>query len=686
MPAAIAGAIVSAIGLTGTAALVVGTVIQLAVSYGLNALVQSAFGPGQPKPSDVQRVVRQSVGSRVRHYGTVHTGGQLIFQESKNATLYSVVATGHGEISSILEHRLNNKVVVVNGSGLVTDTQYRDRISLFSKLGSTSQTAFSELTSVFPEWTADHRARGCSLSLMICRPESSESFGDVYEGNREPAYSRVIESTMVYDPREDSTQTGGSGVQRLGDSTTWSFSENAALILADYLCHSDGYGLGYSSMNWNVVSREADICDSTIVTVDSRSIPQWRISGSYNMAESQRKSVLAEMLRACDAFMWQDEMGLVSFVVGRWMTPTVTITDDHTIAATASVGGDPQSSTNEVRVVYTDPRLGYTETEAFPTIDSAAQILRGQEVQRYDVYLCPDHNQAARLGKRFLAKLTDRWNLTLSVNLFGLNVIGERFIFVSLSELGIDNIAFEVTALSLDLGSGIVELGLVEVRQEDFQFDSSLEEGTPPPVPLDTEPTDGVPVPQGLTSSTSQTSSGLTLVSSWNENINRPDLTVDAQYRNSANSSWLPMSVAQSERVATASGINSGTSYSVRVRYVTLSGLVSEWSSESTTSGTVTEMAPSVPTEFSGQMISGSTELQWRNPAESNFSYVDIYRSQTDNFPTAVTVGPDQVGGLAERMSYTETPTSGTYFYWLVSRSSSGLQSQETLSISVTIP
>ena len=194
MPQAIAGAIVAAIGLTGTAAAIATAVIALAVTVGLNYIAMQIFGGGGVgKPSDGQRVIRVNVGSRIRHYGKVRVGGQLTFYESRNGTLYSLVTTSQGKLSAITEVILNGKLVTVAGSGLVTDARFKGAVSVHSRMGTDDQTAYSQLTGVFSEWTTDHRQRGCSSVLVIARGVKSEAFSEVYEGTREP------EPTITYE-------------------------------------------------------------------------------------------------------------------------------------------------------------------------------------------------------------------------------------------------------------------------------------------------------------------------------------------------------------------------------------------------------------------------------------------------------------------------------------------------------
>jgi FlaG/FlaF family flagellin (archaellin) len=87
MPQAIASAIVAWIGASGVIGAVLTVALTIAITAGINALIGTIFGTGTPKPSDGQQVTRQPVGSRRRHYGIIHTAGQLSFLESSGGTL-----------------------------------------------------------------------------------------------------------------------------------------------------------------------------------------------------------------------------------------------------------------------------------------------------------------------------------------------------------------------------------------------------------------------------------------------------------------------------------------------------------------------------------------------------------------------------------------------------------------------
>lgn len=203
MPQAIAAAIVSAVALTGAVAIAATTVLSLAISVGLSMLTHAIFGPSRPKPSDGQQVVRSAVSSRRRHYGIVHTGGVLTFLESSGGTLGQVVTLGTGEEGEILEHRINDNVVTVS-AGTVSEPSYHAAVHIYTRSGGDDQTAISELTAKFSQWTGSHRQRGCAHAAIISDPVDQDRFSEVYNGQM-PQYTQVRRAAKLYDPRKDPT-------------------------------------------------------------------------------------------------------------------------------------------------------------------------------------------------------------------------------------------------------------------------------------------------------------------------------------------------------------------------------------------------------------------------------------------------------------------------------------------------
>ena len=684
MPQVIAGAIIAAVGASGIAA----SLISIGVSLGFNALLKSVFGGNRPKPSDGQITVRGSIESRTRNYGIVHTGGLESFKESSEGTLGIVVTLGTGEETEILEHRINDKAVTVDGSGTVTDASYHGAVHIYTRPGSDTQTAISQVTSVFPQWTSNHRQRGCAIAALICDPVKQELFSEVY-GGREPVYSQIRKAVKVYDPRKDSTFPGGSGSQRLNNRSTWAWSDNAELVIADYLAHEDGYGLGYSAINWTTVAAQATIADQTVSTASGATIARWRLWASIKLAGDERRQVLTDMLKACDGFVWQGPDYKINILIGAYEAPTVTLTDSHIIAMKARRGPTAEERTSALKMVYTEVSIGYREQESalvsVPGIDQDPNT----DPQPVQLYYAPHHNQATRIGKLLAARRGNRWHLDMVTNLYGLNLLGERFVRVTSAEAAIDAVFAIESGVKIARGKDRlnISVGLIEVKPEDWSFNAATEEGTPP-TGTSSAGTITLAAPTGLTLSAAQiggaAGTSVAIKATWDAG-GRSGLRYEVRYRPTAGGDWLLMNVEPEDRTGWSGPVSSGVQYDVQVRALTIGRFASAWSSvvQITPVASLTLSAPSALTATGGAR---SVAASFRMPSEPSLAFARLYRTATSSFTSPTQVGSDIVGGLGQVMSATDTGlAAGTYFYWVRAFNGSGGQSALTGPISATV-
>ncbi|WP_225205394.1 phage tail protein [Novosphingobium huizhouense] len=674
MPQAIAAFIGGVAFAATTVGQIVGWLVLTAITTGLSALVTSVFGPARPKPSDGQLTARGSVESRRRNYGIVHTGGVLTFEESSNGTLGIVVTQGTGEETEILEHRINDRKVTLDGSGTVTEASYRGAIHIYTRLGTASQTAISQLTAKFSQWTSNHRQRGCTHAAIICDPVKQKYFSEVFNG-REPVYTSIRKGVKVYDPRLDST-AGGSGPQRLNDRSTWAWNDNAALVIGDYAAHEDGYGLGYENVNWANIAAQADICDQTVTTVTAATIKRWRLWASYQLSKDERRQVLADMLKACDGFCWQGPDFKFNLLVGAYEAPTLTITDDHILALGASLGPKAQQRVSTLKMLYTEAAIGYREQESAGIDVPGADEDPNTDPQAIQLYYAPHHNQAQRVGKLMAARLGDRWHLDLSLNLFGLNLLGRRFVRIVSEQFPIDATFAIDSGVKINIGRTrtTIQAGLIEVRPEDWAFDASAEEGTPPIAPDTTSAPVVIAVPTGLALSAVQialsSGGGVAIAATWSPD--RADLAYEVRYRPTAGGDWVMMTVDNDALTARSGPVDTSTQYEVQIRAVTLSYRASAWSS-SVTITPVASNTPSAPASLAATGAAGSASITFRMPVESSLAYARLYRGTSSSFGSATQVGGDIVGALGEVKTISDTGLSaGTKYYWARAFTSSG--------------
>ena len=599
-----------------------------------------------------------------------------------------VLTLGTGEESEILEHRINDKAVTLDGSGTVTQASFHSAVHIYTRLGTDTQTAISQVTAKFAQWTTNHRQRGCAHAALICDPVKQELFSEVF-GGREPVYTQIRKAVKIYDPRLDSTFAGGSGPQRLADKSTWAWSDNGPLVIADYLAHPDGFGLGYGAINWTSFAAEAVIADQTVTTVTAETIKRWRIWASYKLASDERRQVLSDMLKAVDGFVWQGPDFRVNIKVGAYEAPTLTLTDDHILAMTTRRGPNAQQRVSALKMLYTEAAIGYREQESATVAVPGADEDPNTDPQSVQLYFAPHHNQAVRVGKLLAARLSDRWHLDLTTNLYGLNLLGRRFVRVTSAEGAIDAVFMIDGGVKIAPGRDrtVITASLVEVTAADWTFDAASEEGTPPASSGASTPTITVPNATGLALTAVQiamaTGNGVAIEASWASP--RADLRFELQYRPSAGGTWVQMVPDNNALTARSGAVDTGTAYDVQIRALTLYGRASAWSSSTTITPTATA-ALSAPSSLGASGSVGAASVSFRMPVEQGLAYAQLYRGTTSTFSAAVQVGSDIVGGLGQVITVNDTGLSaGTKYYWARAFNGSGGQSSLAGPVTATV-
>lgn len=138
--------------------------------------------------------------------------------------------------------------------------------------GSTTQTADPLLTSVFDgqdnrsTWSSNHRLQGIAYIVAHFQHKTDGRFRGL------PDLTVEIEGRKVYDPRLDSTETGGSGSHRKTDTSTHAGSSNPAVNFLDYITNTEyGKGIPFADIDVQSFQTAADICDNTVATLSDTS-------------------------------------------------------------------------------------------------------------------------------------------------------------------------------------------------------------------------------------------------------------------------------------------------------------------------------------------------------------------------------------------------------------------------------
>lgn len=310
MSQAIGAAIVKFVtGATSVNAIVANVVGTAALMVGSNLLTPKArFGKVKERDSLNIRGInsRGATDSRSYIYGQVRVGGTVVYMETTgtdNEFLHMVLVHCDHEVEELGDVYVNDVKVDFDSASEgslrnAQGTRYRNSLYIADHLGGPSQTVDSTLDAASSIWgnllTSTDALSGMAYTYIRMELKTGE---DNAFPNGIPTFTRVVKGRKVYDPRLDSTQTGigGSGSHRADDSTTWEWSNNWALCVADYITSDFGYGrFGNSWSNINIaeLAASADNCDETVNEV----FASW--SNGETVSEGWRRSVDVYLLRA----------------------------------------------------------------------------------------------------------------------------------------------------------------------------------------------------------------------------------------------------------------------------------------------------------------------------------------------------------------------------------------------------
>jgi hypothetical protein len=269
-------------------------------------------------------------------------------------------------------------------------------------------------------------------------------------------FSALIDGRKLYDPRLDSTN-GGSGSQRLATPSTWTFSTNPSLALADFL-YSNLYGANDPPL-WSSVITAANANDALI---GSPTETHRKIGVTFTAGVPVPD--MAESLRAYAGVWLVPTSGGIKLLPDT--TAATSATYNHGSAQIASIAPltlrDLGNSPTVVEVIYTNvSATPYREASAIASVAGAGTTLPWRQstvrlpgIQRY--------GQALREATERLNKLTLS-DLSTSVDVFDVGIAHEPGDVVGITHpVGLLNKLFRVAAPPEMSGPGRWRLALVE--------------------------------------------------------------------------------------------------------------------------------------------------------------------------------------------------------------------------------
>lgn len=524
----------------------------------------------------------------------------------------------------------------------------------------------AELVAAFPDkWTEiDHLLVGTTYSVVFANAVKIADRYKLYRwrgslGLGEPQLAIVGSFSNMYDPRDD-TQT-------LGDRTTYKPSRNPALIWAWFRTHPFGRNKSESSINWDMVATQADICDQIVVGIQSTQ-PRYQCDTAI-IDSKERFTAEQEIMLSCDGQLVFDETGLTWLRVGAYYDPTLYLSRNRDIIAMQSLEAqDGESLTQGVIVNYIDPDANYTTQASAAWYNPNYYVAGlGNTFLTVNILTVQNHNQAMRLAKSIGMRSQPVHKIAPTAGLRALRAMQERIINITYDNTFAGD--YEIcTPIEVDESGLVCSLGLVPMDADRFNLLSGEEKFKPVAADAAADDTTDPGLPVDVVVAYENGGIFITFAAP-----DRGDVTYQFQYIDStqvSSDNWVSMSVDMVNLVAYSGTLVPGTDYLVRWRSVTNGANVSDYYDPPydagilPNTGTTAPLAPPTDLATPNVATAGHAGLSWRNPADIRQSFVRIYRGTSSTFSAATAITPDQAGGVSQVMSYTDAVAAGTYYWW----------------------
>lgn len=714
----VTAALTSALILAGvgpeTAAIIAAVVVQVtiaAVSIGVMYLLTPR--PKLPDPADGSVPVQEPIPAIIYAVGTCRVAGKLVLVEAKRGILFQVAALKHGPCVEMLRFWVHDDEVVLEAgledprqlvvADTFTDGRYHDygyssaafqprlRVWLHDGRPVPASTAPEDNPAAWMiDWsdgmlTTDFRPDGICAIGWGAWPVSEKHQIATYPNGR-PVMSVAARWQAVWDPRDPA--------QDPEDETSWAYSANPALIRIWYECwcpHGEQKSYAEAVMpRIDLWMAQADACDELIAQRAGGTAPRYECHLWWD-AETDRASVRASIMASCDGWDCEFGDGSMIMIVGKYIEPTITLTDDDIVGYSIDDDENDSDYINHLAIQYTSPDQEYGAVSAEPWRDDASIVENGLKSQSVDLWQVQNCSQARRLGKRIVDRSTATIRGTLIFRLSALRAIGHRWVRVRSSRVPrLADVVVETGEQKTSLMGLTRTLGIRSVNPNGIDaWDVELE-GTPPPVATRVE-TDAKPVPSGLTAAPVAIAladgvTGIGVDLTWDD-IDWSELRDFEERHRVGADPWASSSLTAVEiggglikaRVQPAPA-NAVIEYQVRVT----GGL---WSTSAYADTSTDGIAPELPSGLAVAALAADAVVTWRNPRSTNFAAATVWRAEAgDDFATAVAVAANIVGALGERMSLTDPDLAiGSYDFWVTAENAAGTSSAPAGPVMLTI-
>ena len=566
-------------------------------------------------------------------YGERLLGGTRVFLETSgtdNEFLYMALVLCEGEINSIEQIRVDDKVVTFDGA-FADNTQrsvassdsnfYKDAVSYITiepHLGSDSQTA-SSLLSTLSSWGSNHKLSGLAY-LALKFKWNQDIFGGIPKVQAKIKGKKVV--TLASDLSESSA----------------TFSANPAFCLLDYL-RNERYGKGIATSDIDLQSfRDASqVCITQVTPFSGGS--DINLFDCNAVLDTSKKIIenTRILLRGCRGFLPYTS-GKYKLVIETTGSASITLTEDDIFGGYSLASEDKNNKYNRVIVSFVNPdKIFQVDEVQFPPIDDSGLASADQHATmktadggfllegRFDFQTITSPYQAEEMAEIILRRSREALKLNINAggNAYDL-AIGD-IVNITHASIGFSAKAFRVNSISFN-EDFTVGLNLIEHQNSHYTFATKGQVSSTPSTNLPDPFTIQPPASITLSDEMIEYADGVVLTRLNILISASPDSFVQYYQVEAKKTSESNFKIISSGTELRHEFINviDGENYTCRAKAINALGVSSSFTSATHTVVGATE-TPADVTDLSVSLVgSNQMELSWTPVADLDISWYEI--------------------------------------------------------------
>lgn len=635
-------------------------IIGVIVSTGLSLAAQAIIGRPKSLLDRGQTVSFRSAAAAAQIvYGETRVSGPIIFMsttgygsENDNRYLWVSVALAGHEVDSIGDVYFGDEVVTfdteesgttsaANGArfyNLIGGAQgtsgsspaggLRGHAWVIKRLGTYDQAPPANARAI--SWISDLIGAGDTFKGIAAIHGTFAHNNDKFPSGP-PNMSAKVRGRKVYDPR--------NGAHDINDPTTWEWSDNPALCLADFLrgCPmlvaagvvKRPYGIGAddTAIDWDSVIEAANICDEPI-SYSGGTQKRYTCNGTIDSDVSPKNALpaLASSMAGSVAYSG----GLWKIYAGAYRTPTVSLDEsDQCGPAKTQARRARRDLFNGIKGKFRGPASFYQTTD-FPNVSSETFIAQDNGEEIWQEVELPFTDNAAMCQRIAKIDLYRNRSQIVTERTFKLSALGTQVgdvVLLSDTRKGWTSKPFEISRWSLRMdrdSSGapamVIDMTLVETSSAIYDWDASEERllAEQPATNLPRPWVVAVPGAPGIVESLYSTRDGsgvkTRVTLSWSAAGEGYFMDYIPEFKAAADSEWQPLPAVTGTSISiddVAAGV-----YDFRVKTRNSLGVSSEYSTSLGLTVYGLGAAPSALTGLGIQPLGNQAVLAWDQSAD----------------------------------------------------------------------